>query len=151
MRIYVTTVNIEISCHMIIDLKERVARPASSFPSVLLKSDLHFAAKVRKRFCFQRQKATEGERKSDGECVLLFIRFVSFFRFQVGGDDSSCFALRQSCAKREYGDFDGLWEVYGTVARAIVASHVYSKIASSMKKSRNHEDLRNTPHLILRA
>lgn len=64
MRIYVImTVNIEISCHTIIDLKECVARPASSFSSVLLKSDLHFAAKVRKRFCFRRQKTTERERK----------------------------------------------------------------------------------------
>lgn len=153
MRIYVTTANIEISYHMIMDLKERVARPSSSFSpsSFLLKSDLHFAAKVRKRFCFRRQKATERERERAMENAF----FCSFALFRSFVSRSAAVTRPVSrydkVVREEYGDFDDLCEVYGTVARAIVASHVYSKIIPSMKKPRNREDLRNTPHLILRA
>lgn len=65
---------------MIMDLKERVARPSSSFSpsSFLLKSDLHFAAKVRKRFCFRRQKATEREREKERWRMRSFVHSLCF-------------------------------------------------------------------------
>lgn len=136
---------------MIIDFKETrsVHRPSSSFSLVLLKSDLHFAAKVRRRFCFQRQKAIKKERERDRERGLLFIRFVSFFRFQVGGGGSRYDkVVREEYTRRFRRLMRSLWH---GIARAIVASHVYSKIVLSMKKPRKREDLRNTPHFILHA
>lgn len=100
---------------MIMDLKERVARPSSSFSpsSFLLKSDLHFAAKVRKRFCFRRQKATERERERAMENAF----FCSFALFRSFVSRSAAVTRPVSrydkVVREEYGDFDDLCEVYG--------------------------------------
>lgn len=102
-------------CHKIMNFKEHVTHPllTFSFSVVLLKSDLHFAAKVRRCFCFVDRKRRR-KKERNGEYVLLFTHFVSFFRFQVG---SRNLHTDDEVEREAPGDFDGLCEVYGMAAR----------------------------------
>lgn len=128
---------------MIIDLEECVAASIVLIFVGLIKirftlrresTKSAFVSGDRKR---QKERKEKREKERQRRRVLLFIRFVSFFRFQVGGSR----ALRQSCAREEYEDFDGLCEVYGTISRALSSLLMYIQKLYRQWKSRESEKI----------
>lgn len=78
------------------------------------------------------RKRRRERKKRMTECVLLFIRFVLFFRFQVGGDGDDS-PLRENEVEREAARrfrrlMRSLWHARVSGRRYIAASHAYSKI-----------------------
>jgi len=128
----------------------------SLLSSVLLKSDLHFARKVRSRFCSQRQKATEREKgwqrmRSFVHPLRSVLPFSGRWRRR-----RLAFARDNEIEREAPGDFDGLCEVYGMPAWADAISPLLMHIQKftvneNAEKPPRREDLQSAPHLILRA